>query len=344
MNGGAGTRGSVPDPAAPQADRLTWRIRPADQADATAVMAVWLRSRRAAAPDVPVPIHADDEVQAWVAGTLLAERETWVVVGGEAGDVVAVMALDGCWIDQLYVDPARQREGIGTKLLELAVEQRPYGLDLWTFEANVGARRFYERHGFGVVVRTDGWNEEGAPDIRYRWPAPPGTGPDGAAPPTMRLATADDRVVLAEALVLAADWRPGTRLRSVDEVLAEAALAHYVNRWDGDKDAGVVATGVDGRPIGAAWWTFLPADDPGYGFVDDTIPEVSIGVVDDARGRGVGSALLEALVTEARRRSLPALSLSVEVDNPAVSLYRRLGFATVDTTDGAHTMVLDLRG
>lgn len=158
----------------------------------------------------------------------------------------------------------------------------------------------------------------------------------------IRPATADDRPALAEGLALAADWRPGARARSVDEVLAEPSLAHYVTRWGGEDDAGVVAVDADDRPLGAAWWTFLPADDPGYGFVDDATPEVAMGVVADARGRGIGTALLDALVAEARHRALPALSLSVEQDNPAVALYRRLGFVPVETVDGSITMVLRL--
>ena len=54
--------------------------------------------------------------------------------------------------------------------VDLAKDQQPEGLQLWTFASNVGAQRFYERHGFEAVERTDGSdNEEGAPDIRYVW-------------------------------------------------------------------------------------------------------------------------------------------------------------------------------
>ena len=59
--------------------------------------------------------------------------------------------------------------GLGTRLLDRAKAERPDGLDLWTFQANTGARRFYERHGFVEVARTDGDNEEGAPDVRLAW-------------------------------------------------------------------------------------------------------------------------------------------------------------------------------
>jgi len=76
--------------------------------------------------------------------------------------------LEDDWLDQLYVDPARTGQGIGTRLLEIARRERPVGLRLWTFQSNEGAQRFYERHGFTEVLRTDGSeNEERSPDILY---------------------------------------------------------------------------------------------------------------------------------------------------------------------------------
>lgn len=69
---------------------------------------------------------------------------------------------------------------------------------------------------------------------------------------------------------------------------------------------------------------------------------MSIGLVADARGQGFGTLLLEALIKEARSRALPALSLSVEPDNPATALYQRLGFVTVGRLDGSLTMAVTL--
>lgn len=54
--------------------------------------------------------------------------------------------------------------------MDVAKREFPEGLDRWTFAANAGARRFYERHGFVAIAVTDGDNEEGAPDVRYHWP------------------------------------------------------------------------------------------------------------------------------------------------------------------------------
>lgn len=130
---------------------------------------VWLAARRAAVPAIPAPAHADDDVRRWICEQLVPTHEVWVVEVD--GCVAGLLVLDGGWVSQLYVNPAHQGQGLGSALLEWAKAQSPEGLDLWTFETNIGAHRFYERHGFTLVESTDGRaNEERMPDRRYRWP------------------------------------------------------------------------------------------------------------------------------------------------------------------------------
>lgn len=135
--------------------------------EATAVADLWCRSRHAAFPAIPAPVHDDDEVREWFASAVLPNRDVWLIARGE--NLIALLVLDDGWIDQLYVDPQWTGQGLGSVLVDLAKELRPERLDLWTFQSNVAARRFYERHGFGAIETTDGANEEGAPDVRYRW-------------------------------------------------------------------------------------------------------------------------------------------------------------------------------
>jgi ribosomal protein S18 acetylase RimI-like enzyme len=101
----------------------------------------------------------------------MATGHVWVA--DSAGRIVAVMALSDGWIDQLYVLAEWTGRSIGSALVDHAKAMAGDCLDLWTFASNTGAQRFYERHGFIEVARTDGDNEEGEPDIRYRW-CPPG--------------------------------------------------------------------------------------------------------------------------------------------------------------------------
>jgi len=157
--------------------------------------------------------------------------------------------------------------------------------------------------------------------------------------PILRPAAASDRAFLEQILALAADWRELTP-RPVSEVLAVPELAHYIDDWPAGGDFGVVAE-ADG-PVGAASWRHFSARDPGYGFVDEATPEISVGVLPQARGTGTGTLILEALIRAARDRALPRLSLSVEVENPARRLYKRVGFDEVVTVGGSVTMVLRL--
>ena len=157
----------------------------------------------------------------------------------------------------------------------------------------------------------------------------------------IRRATAADAPFLREMLAVAVDWRADASARSISELMADPALARYVADWPRQGDVGFVAE--DGAtPIGAAWWRLFSHHDSGYGFVDESTPELSTGVVAEARGGGVGTLLLRALIGEARRSDLPALSLSVERDNPAAALYERLGFEARHREGGSVTMALTL--
>ena len=143
-------------------------VRRAAQADARAVADVYLRSRHASVPAIPPPVHSDDDVRQWFATVVLPEREVWVAADGT--NVLALLVLEGEWVDQLYVDPAWFGRELGSALLAQAQVRRPDGLQLWAFESNRRAQRFYERHGFVLEEQTDGsGNEERAPDRRYRW-------------------------------------------------------------------------------------------------------------------------------------------------------------------------------
>jgi ribosomal protein S18 acetylase RimI-like enzyme len=160
----------------------------------------------------------------------------------------------------------------------------------------------------------------------------------------VRAATSDqaDRRFLHEMLYEAAAWRPGHPRPAFRAVFSNPRIACYVESWGRAGDYGVIAEAEGGTPIGAAWYRLFPADARGFGFVSPAIPELTIGVSPAARGHGVGTSLLTALIEHARDEALPALSLSVEEDNPAVRLYERFGFERIGGVENAWTMRLDL--
>ncbi len=147
------------------------RLRAAGCADAEAVATLLIDTRAVFMPYAPAA-HTEAEIRAWVRGTLIPAGG--VVVAEAADGVVGVMATSATrvdsWIDQMAVTPACVGRGIGSRLLAHALRTLPPPVRLWTFQANMGARRFYARHGFVAVASTDGrGNEERCPDVRYEY-------------------------------------------------------------------------------------------------------------------------------------------------------------------------------
>jgi ribosomal protein S18 acetylase RimI-like enzyme len=100
---------------------------------------------------------------------VVLERDD-VVVAEADGAIVGFVATSGRLVEHLYVVPAHHRRGVGSALLDEVKRRIPSGFELWVFQQNEPARRFYEKHGLRVVELTDGsGNEEKTPDARYEW-------------------------------------------------------------------------------------------------------------------------------------------------------------------------------
>ena len=117
-----------------------------------------------------VGLHTPDEDRWFYREHVLATCRVW---GRFDADVLnGIIAFRDGWVEQLYVLPAAQGRGFGTELLDVA-KQPSERLELWTFQRNALARRFYEVRGFTMIEQTDGArNEEKEPDARYLWMRP----------------------------------------------------------------------------------------------------------------------------------------------------------------------------
>ena len=148
----------------------TFSIRIATPSDANALTNLYLASRQEYISFAPL-IHSDSAVQQWIQDVLIPTSQVWLVE--HEGVIIGMMAIaekQGInWIEQLYVLPKEVGQGVGSFLITKAKAlQLP--LRLHTFQENLNARRFYEKHTFKILEFTDGsGNEEHCPDMLYEW-------------------------------------------------------------------------------------------------------------------------------------------------------------------------------
>jgi GNAT superfamily N-acetyltransferase len=126
----------------------------------------------------------------------------------------------------------------------------------------------------------------------------------------------------------------------------EIALQHpeltiYHEGWGKPGDTLVVAQ-VDGKIVGGGYARFFTEAVHGYGFVDEGTPELALAVWSTHRGMGIGRRLLERLHEVLRTLGVEAISLSVAETNPAVGLYEKSGYRTIDSDGGSIRMVKNL--
>jgi GNAT superfamily N-acetyltransferase len=157
-----------------------------------------------------------------------------------------------------------------------------------------------------------------------------------------RPATAGDATFLDELTVEAFNWSLDRAPVTLEQIRSDPALAKYAGPWPGSGEIGVIAESLAGDPAGAAWLRYFSADDPGYGFVAADVPELTLAVVPDWRGMGLGRLLLAELADASRAAGIARISLSVERANHAAKLYASAGYEVVGGDADADTMVKTL--
>lgn len=141
-------------------------MRRADRSESDELAELLHRVRLDNVPAIPPPVHDLADMRGWMRDVVFDSYDVWAAdSGGQVAGLIVLGQPD--WIEHLYIDRDFSGRGLGTRLLELAKQELAGDIQLWTFQSNLGARRFYERHGFEAVQTTEGDNEEGAPDVRY---------------------------------------------------------------------------------------------------------------------------------------------------------------------------------
>lgn len=294
-------------------------------------MADLLRAARTAyLPYAPSP-HAPAAQRAWVRERLLPDGGvTLAEQGGALLGVLAVSRAAGVsWIDQLHLQPGCTGRGVGLALLRHALATCPPPLRLYSFQANAGARRFYERAGFRAIAFGDGSaNEEGCPDALYER-AP------GAAFQRRFM-----RCTLPSAAWAGAATGMG-RSPAIDDIPALGALMHaaYQGTLDDEGESPAQAEAEVCKTFAGDYGRFRPevsrlVDADGRLLAAALLtqfedrPFLAFSIVHPAaQGRGLARATLAGAMQALQAAGETELRLVVTLSNtPARRLYASLGF------------------
>ena len=118
-------------------------------------------------------------------------------------------------------------------------------------------------------------------------------------------------------------------------IVEREELQIYIRDFGNVKGDVCLAAEREGAVIGAAWARIMPD----YGHIDDSTPSLAIALKKPYRGQGIGTRLLEELLQRIESDGYDQVSLSVQKENRAHHLYRRLGFTTIRETDEEYIMV-----
>jgi putative acetyltransferase len=128
-------------------------IRPATAVDASRIAEILIFSKRVNYREI---FHNDmvsfGEMQVYpLAKDYIDQPDTlngiWVY---DDEFVKGMIHIEGNQIAELYVDPFFEGQGIGSALIEFAIEQKDCDR-LWVLEKNTKAIRFYQKHGFSFT-------------------------------------------------------------------------------------------------------------------------------------------------------------------------------------------------
>jgi ribosomal protein S18 acetylase RimI-like enzyme len=155
----------------------------------------------------------------------------------------------------------------------------------------------------------------------------------------VRAACAEDLPFLEEMLFEAFFWDPAAARPPFAAFREGPECQKLLASWGRPGDRALVAEEQHAR-LGAAWFRLWTPELHSYGFVDADTPELGIAVAAAHRSKGVGRALLQALVRRARADGFETLSLSVSPLNRARALYESEGFRKVGESGTSWTLLL----
>lgn len=122
------------------------------------------------------------------------------------------------------------------------------------------------------------------------------------------------------------------------DIIYQPELQVYVKDF-GEREGDVCYVAeCEGKIIGAVWVRIMND----YGHVSDDMPSLAISLLPEYRNNGIGTALMKKMLSSLSELGYKGVSLSVQKQNYACSMYRKLGFKTIEEKDEEYIMVYSM--
>lgn len=119
------------------------------------------------------------------------------------------------------------------------------------------------------------------------------------------------------------------------DIIYQPELQVYVKDF-GEREGDVCYIAeCEGKIIGAVWVRIMND----YGHVSDDMPSLAISLLPEYRNNGIGTALMKKMLSSLRELGYKGVSLSVQKQNYACSMYRKLGFKAIQEKNEEYIMV-----
>jgi GNAT superfamily N-acetyltransferase len=292
------------------------KIRKIFEPEMNDVAALWHFTKKAAYPYLPLDQRRTlEEDVNFFREKILRRCDLWAA--DDNGRIAGFLAMQGTYVDRLYVVPDSQRCGIGGKLIQHAKELSPAGLELHTHRKNMSAWKFYEKHEFLAVHFGISPPPESEPDIEFHWR------PEA---PRVRKASVEDAAGIAAVHVQT--WQAAYRGQMPDDFLDELDVDKRTTRWrewTQQSDTWVLVVEDQSRRI-AGFSSSCPSRDAD---ADAKIAEIRAIYVHPEKWRnGTGRSLMSASLAHVKALGFEAVTLWVLDSNARARMfYESVGFA-----------------
>lgn len=125
-------------------------------------------------------------------------------------------------------------------------------------------------------------------------------------------------------------------------VLEIPEVKAYIKDFGSKKDDYCLVADLAGEIVGAVWVRVISGEVKGYGYIDDNTPEFAISLYKEYRNEGIGTQLMNSMITHLCKNGYKQTSLNVKKDNYAVRLYKKMGFDVISEDDEDYLMLLNL--